>query len=537
MTTTPHAASAAQPLPADTDVVVIGAGHNGLVCACYLAKAGLRVSVVERAALPGGMTTSGPFIPSAPGHTVNTCAVDLIALLHSQIPRELALREHGLKMVKPDPGYVSLHPDGESLALWRDPRRTAAEIEPHSRRDAAAFLDFMDLLDRVITTALPIMGSDTARPSPRLIVHTAREAFKNRKRLSDIAALLTGSAAMAVDERFTHPLVRGALVNLAGGAGPVDEPGSGLGFLLLALLSRAGVGRPIGGMQTLTDALIRCLRAHGGALTTSAPVAEILHASGRVRGVELSDGRVVTARAVVSAADSWTTLRELVDEDVVGPQLTARLDHSAANRTGSGIFKIDMALSEQIHVISHKREDAVDLRRPTLLVATEESVRESYASAARGELPADPALWLAAPSAEDPTQAPPGQEVLYLYALSVPVAPAAGWEAVRHAAADAILAKLGSYIQPLEQAEIGRLVETPEDLAARLNVRNGCITHNDMGLLNSGPLRPAVGLGLGKTPLEGLFLGGAGTHPGGGVSGLPGRTAAQRAARHLKARR
>jgi phytoene dehydrogenase-like protein len=521
-------------LPADVDVAVIGAGHNGLVAACYLAKAGLRVLVLEAADRPGGMTASGSLIPAAPDHVINSCAVDIIALLHSQIPRELGLKEHGLKILKPDPSYVSLAPDGSSLALWRDPARTAEEIEKHSRADARAFLEFMSLLDSVITTALPVMGMDTARPSPKLVLNTVRQTFRNRRQMSDIVALLTGSASMAVDERFDHPLVKGALLNLAAGAGPVDEPGSGLGFMLLALISRVGVGRPIGGMQSLTNALIHSLEADGGAVVASAPVAEILHADGRARGVRLADGREVRARAVVSSADPWTTLRTLVGGDAVDRKTAARLDHSSSNRTGSGVFKIDMAVSEHIQAAGHERTDGVDLRKPTLLIATEDSVRDSYAAAARGELPDDPAVWFAAPSAEDPSQAPAGQESLYIYALAVPVAPREGWDVLRQPAVDSVLGKLGKYVQPLEQAEIGRIVETPEDLGTRLNARNGCITHLDMGMYNSGPLRPTVGLGLGRTPLEGLFLGGSGTHPGGGVSGLPGRTAAQRVTRWLR---
>jgi phytoene dehydrogenase-like protein len=523
-------------LPSDVDVAVIGAGHNGLVAACYLAKAGLRVTVVEASGRPGGMTASGAFIPEAPEHIINSCAVDILAMLHSQVPHDLELRAHGLTIVKPDPSYVSLAPDGSSLALWRDPRRTAEEISAFSRADAAAFLDFMDLLGRVIATALPLMGIDTARPSPKLVARTAREGFRNRARLSDIAALLTGSASMAVDERFEHPVVRGALLNLAAGAGPVDSPGSGIGFMLLALLSRVGVGRPIGGMQALTQALIRCLESHGGAVVTDADVSEIMHVGGRVRGLQLRDGRELRSRAVVSSADPWTTLRTLVKGDAVDRRTAARLDHSNANATGSGVFKIDMALSAHATAANHQRADGVDLRKPTLLLATEESVRDSYSSAARGELPDDPALWFAAPTGEDPTQAPAGQDSLYIYALAVPVAPREGWQALRQPAVDSVLGKLSKYVQPLEQAELGRIVETPEDLGARLRIRNGCITHLDMGFYNSGPLRPAVGLGLGKTPLAGLFLGGSGTHPGGGVSGLPGRTAAARAARYLKKR-
>ena len=523
-------------LPSAVDVVVIGAGHNGLVAAGYLAKAGLRVAVVEAADTPGGMTASGPLIPEAPGHIVNSCALDIISLLHSRIPADLGLRERGLQLVKPDPSYVSLHPDGSSLALWRDHKRTAAEIERYSRADARAFLEFTDLLDVMIGAILPVLGVDFGRPDPKALWASMKVAVKNRTRLGDIAALLTGSATAAAEERFEHPVTKGALVNLAAGAGPVDQPGSGLGFILLALLGRVGVGRAIGGMQSLTNALVSSFRAAGGTLTTGAPVAEILHAGRRVRGVRLEDGRVIEARSVVATCDPWVTLRQLLPEGIVDRKTAARIDFAPANGTGSGPFKVDMALRAQIAALQHTRPDDVDVRMPSLLIGTEESVRESYAAAARGELPDDPAMWVVAPSGVDPTQAPEGQESLYIYALAAPVHPRQGWESLRAPAVESILAKLGKYIGPLDEAEIGRLVETPEDLGASLRVRNGCVTHIDMGLMRSGPLRPTIGLGTGKTPLEGLVLGGSGMHPGGGVTGLPGRTAAIRAKRYLKKR-
>jgi phytoene dehydrogenase-like protein len=523
-------------LPSAVDVVVIGAGHNGLVAAGYLAKAGLRVAVVEAADSPGGMTASGPFIPEAPGHIVNSCAVDIISMLHSRIPADLQLREHGLQLVKPDPSYVSLHPDGSSLAIWRDKARTAAEIERYSPADARGFLEFTDLLDVMIGAILPVLGVDFGRPDPKALWASTKVAAKNRTRLGDVAALLTGSATAAAEERFEHPVTKGALVNLAGGAGPVDQPGSGLGYILLALLGRVGAGRPIGGMQSLTNALVATFRASGGLLATGAPVAEILHAGRRVRGVRLEDGRVVEARSVVATCDPWVTLRQLVGDGVVDRKTAARLDFAPANGTGSGPLKVDMALRAQIAAVQHTRPDDVDVRMPTMLIGTEESVRGSYAAAARGELPDDPAIWVVAPSGMDPAQAPEGQESLYIYSLAAPVHPRGGWEALRAPAVDSILAKLGKYIGPLDEAEIGRLVETPEDLGVRLRVRNGCVTHIDMGLMRSGPLRPAIGLGTGKTPLDGLVLGGSGMHPGGGVTGLPGRTAAIRTKRYLKKR-
>jgi phytoene dehydrogenase-like protein len=523
-------------LPQSTDVVVIGAGHNGLVAAGYLARDGAQVTVIEAGPRPGGMTTSGPFIPEAPEHIVNPCAVDIISMLHSHIFRELELKRYGLEIIRPDPAYLALHPDGTSLALWKDPRRTAQEIEKFSKNDAKAFLEFVELLDALVATVMPILGLDFGRVEMKSIFASLRGAARNRKHLPDLIALLTGSATDALEERFEHPVVRGALLNLAAGAGNVDRPASGLGYILLILLSRVGVGRPVGGMQSLTHALVEGLRAHGGNVVTGAPVAEILHGNGKVRGVRLEDGREVEAKAVVSTCDVSTTFLKMLGEDVVDRKLAARIKASPANGTGSGPFKIDMALSSEIAPIQHFRED-VDVRVPTLLLGTYESVRESFAAASRGEIPNDPALWIVAPSGVDSTQAPAGQETLYLYDVAEPVDPIGGWDANRDLAAERIIGKTAQYIKPLEDAEIGRMVETPQDLGDRLRVRGGCVTHIDMGLLRAGPLRPVMGLGTGKTPLEGLVLGGSSIHPGGGVTGLPGRTAANRTKLFLKRRR
>jgi phytoene dehydrogenase-like protein len=389
MTATPIQPAERDTLPDVCDVVVIGAGHNGLVAAGYLARAGLKVAVAEAGERLGGMTTSGPFIPEAPGHTVNPCAVDIISMLHSQIFRDLELKRHGLEIIKPDPSYVSLHTDGETLALWRDPKRTAAEIEKFSRNDARAFLEFIELLDALVAAVLPVMGIDFGRPDLRALYASARAALRHRKKVGDIFSLLTSSAATAVDERFEHPVVRGAIMNLAAGAGPVDREGGGLGYLLLILLSRVGVGRPVGGMQALTTALVAGLRAHGGRVETNAPVAEILHAGKRVRGVRLVDGRTIEARAVIATCDPTVALLDLVQGDVVDRKTSARLRHSSANGMGSGPFKIDMALNARIRAVQHVREDDVDLRIPTLLVGTAECVRNAFATAARGEVPED----------------------------------------------------------------------------------------------------------------------------------------------------
>jgi phytoene dehydrogenase-like protein len=513
--------------------VVIGAGHNGLVAACYLARGGRRVVVVEAAPQAGGMTTSGPFIPAAPGHTVHPCAVDVIFMRASSIAADLDLARHGFRTVDPDPSYAYLHPDGASITFWRDPARTASDIRRFSPADARAYLEFVDVLDAVLGAGLPLMRTELRRPSPRELVRTARSVLGRRRHLRAMVGLVTGSAELAVAERFEHPVVVSALTALAAGAGPIDGDGSGLGHLLAALLHRVGVGRPLGGMQALTDALVACLAEAGGRVSLGVAVEEILVENGRAGGVRLADGTVLTSRAVLAACDPKTALG-LLPDGTLDRVTRARVAHVPANAAGAGAMTVSLAVSGRVELGRHQRPDGVDLRRPALLMGTAEDVSSSFQAAQRGELAPAPYFWGAITSACDPSQAPPGQDVLYLFAPAMPLHPPGGWRETSSAAEKALLARAGEFFDGVEEREIGRWVETPEALARRTGAHNGCVLHVDFGLLRSGPLRPALGLGGYTTPVGGLFLGGAGSHPGGGVSGIPGQLAAGRVRRHLE---
>ncbi|MGH7898492.1 MAG: phytoene desaturase family protein, partial [Candidatus Binatia bacterium] len=294
------------------------------------------------------------------------------------------------------------------------------------------------------------------------------------------------------------------------------------------LWHRIGVGRPLGGMQRLADALAARLAELGGAIVTGLAVEEVLCDRKGTRGVRLADGRVIEARAVVATCDPRTAFH-LVTPGAIERRWMARVDHAPANAAGAAPLVVDLALSGRVRFGRHRRPDGLDLRLPTLLIGTADEIRESFAASARGEPPAEPFLWAAVPSGCDPGQAPDGQDVVYLYPPAMPVAPRAGWDALRDDAVAATIRKAATCLEGLETLELGRWVATPDDLARRLNVTNGCVTHLDFGLLRSGPLRPAWGLGGRRPIVPGFFLGGAGTHPGGGVSGVPGKLAAMRA--------
>ncbi|MFZ0714223.1 phytoene desaturase family protein, partial [Mycobacterium sp.] len=435
--------------------------------------------------------------------------------------------------VPADPSYAYLHPDGASIAFWRDAERTAREVDAFSRSDGRAYRDLVRTLDALLGVALPLMAADPARPSPLALARAAASATRNLRGLRGLLPLVTSPAEATVCERFEHPVVRGALLALAGGAGPVAAEGSGLGHLMLALLHRVGVLRPIGGMQRLSENLAARLQASGGSIRTGTAVREILVSNGRTRGVVLADGSEISARAVVATCDPYRALIELAPAEAVGESVRARVRAIPSNAHGAAPAVMNLALGARAELHERfRRRDCADIRAAALLLGTEQSTRSSYEAAARGDIAEDPLLWAAVTSAADPSQAPPGQDSLYVYIAANPVVATGGWPYVQPVAEKQVLAKLAQFFDGLD-SELGRWFETPDELSARLGVRNGNVFHVDLNLTRIGPMRPAWGLAGGRTPVQGLVLGSAGSAPGPGVFGAPGHLAARRASAYL----
>lgn len=519
------------------DVAVVGGGHNGLAAACYLAKAGKSVIVIEARPTLGGMASSGYLMPEAPQHLVHPCALDLMSMrVHPLVPRELDLERHGFRQVEMTPAYAYLHPDGSSLVFWRDPLKTAAEIARFSQQDADSFLRFMKVVDLLVDLAVPMMRVDPARKNLGAKFRVLLTALRRRALRPELMALVTSSAYGVILEQFEHPVTISAMCALTGAAGPIIGEGSGIYFALLGFLHRFGVGRVIGGMQALPDAMAARLAELGGAVLTDAPVAEIVAAGGRVSGVRLQSGRVIQARAVIASCHPKMAL-DMLTPGAIDRRLLTRVAMAPANAHGAAPLRVDLALSGQVSVARHEawRGDGVSLRKCVLLIGTSEAVLENFAASARGDVPTLPYLWITAPSAVDPSQAPAGQDVVYLYPPAMPVKPRAGWDAVRDTVTEQVIAHASEYMDGLRRYEIARRTEASPDLALRLNVHNGCVTHLDTSTMRSNTLRPAYGLGGDTLPVGGLYFGGAGIHPGGGVNGMPGRLAASRVKRFLGA--
>lgn len=520
----------------DYDVVIVGGGHNGLASACYLAEAGHKVVVVEARNKVGGMASSDYLIPEAPAHLVHPCALDLMSLrVHPMMPQELELERHGFRQIDMSPGYVYLHPDGSSLVFGRSAADTAADIARFSTRDADAFLELMRLVDAFIDMAIPMMRVDPAQRNLGAKWEAFKVLFKNRRLKPELMALIGSPAYTSVMERFEHPVTQSALCCLLGAAGPIANEATGIYFALLGFIHRFGLGRAVGGMQTLSNSLAARLRELGGEIQVDAPVAEIIAQDGRATGVRLKSGEVLHARAVIATLHPKMAF-EMVTPGALDRRTLTKVALAPANAHGASPLKIDVALSRQIGYSRHEaqRPDGLSLRKGVMLIGTAEAVIDNFRAAARGEVSSMPYMWITAPSAVDPTQAPAGQDIVYLYPVAMPVEPQAGWDAIRADVAQQAIDQASDYMDGLKGFELGRRVEAAPDLAHRLNVHRGCVVHIDTSTARTQMMRPAAGLGGDKLPVAGLFLGGAGIHPGGGINGLPGRIAAGRVNRFLQ---
>jgi phytoene dehydrogenase-like protein len=512
------------------DAIVIGAGHNGLVCACYLARAGLEVLVLEANREIGGCTTTSALIDAAPAHLISPCAQDFCLLRMSSVVEDLQLRRFGYREVHVDPAYVAPLPDGSTLAFWRDPVITAGEIARLDRRDARAYVRFLEMQETALAAGIPFILGDPTRPPAVALRAAIRAGARHPRQMAELARMVAGSAAEAIDARFRHPLVRGGLLSLAAVGAPVTHPGSGVNALFPSLVRHAGVARPVGGAQILPDALRRCLQSAGGSVRTGAEVVHIATRRRRAEGVVLADGEALSARHVISAIDPRHTLLSLLAPGQLPGRIARRAEAIPSENGGTAYLTVHLALSGRLDYgrLQARRHDDLDLRRAALLCGSFEDMVAAVRDASAGRMP-DPMPFAAVlPTGPDPGQAPEGQDTLYLWAGWAPRRPAEGWPALAGAAGQAMVDQFARYVDGVRELEVGRFVEPWTTLAQRTRVPNGNPYYVDLLLSRNGPLRPALGLGGYTTPVRGLYLTGGGTHPGPSVSGIPGQLAARK---------
>lgn len=530
------------------DVAVIGSGHNALIAAAYLARVGKRVAVFERAERPGGAVQTRDDI--FPGYRIDVGSSAHILIHLTPILQELDLGRYGLRYVDCDPwGFYPLD-DGRSIFFWKSIDATCESIARISPRDADAYRRFCDEW-RPISEG--VLRAFLAPPTPGKVAWTlARSGGFGAGGLAGLQTIL-GSYRALLDRTFRHPAVRAAVEWIAAQSGP--PPGE-LGSAPLAgwqpLYHRSGVKRAVGGSGALSDALVRMIRDHGGEVHTASPVLRILTEGGQATGVAVGEGaepgtpldapmaarpaRRVRARAVLAGCHVATVFGRLLANV---PEADALRERVAGLRIGNGFGMILRCTTSELPRYAGSPADgsAGPMHQGLqLLCPPAPFLDHAYADFARGEPAREPAVVAMTWTAVDPSLAPAGKHLLFAWAQYHPYALANGerWDRIREREADRILATVGRFAPNVPGCVEQVHIQTPPDLEREIGLYNGNVMHLEMGLDQMFFFRPTPELSDYRTPIPGLFLTGASTHPGGGVFGASGRNAAAVVARELR---
>ena len=523
------------------DAIVVGAGHNGLVAACYLARAGLRVLVLERRAVVGGACVTEEIFP---GYKVSTAAY-VNSLFRPEIVRELRLQEHGFEVLARQPSSFTPLPDGRSLTLGGDPASTRAEIAKFSARDAVRYPEYEAMLERVaafVEPTLDMTPPDLLRPGLRGLLGLlglGRSFARLGAGVTDAVELLTGPARAVLDRWFESTELKATLATdaIIGAMASPSTPGTG--YVLFHHVmgetdGRRGVwGYVRGGMGGLTQALASAAGALGVEIRCAAPVARILTRGNRVTGVALESGEECRAPIVASNADAHVTFLRLLAPDALPAtfrEAIGRISYESAS------LKINVALGELPSFRACPGTTPGPQHRGTIHVCPDlDYIERAFDDAKYGRPSTLPVLECTIPSVVDPTVAPPGRHLMSIFVQYAPYAlRGATWDEMREPFADRCFALLDECAPNFSRSVLARQVLAPPDLERVFGLTGGNIFQGAMVPGQLFSLRPVPGCASYRTPVRGLFLCGAAAHPGGGVMGAPGRNAAREI---LRARR
>jgi phytoene dehydrogenase-like protein len=534
-------------MPAPCDAIVVGGGHNGLVAAAYLARVGKRVLVLERRERVGGAAVSEEVFP---GFTFSVFSY-VVSLLRPVIIRDLELPRHGLHILPLESTLTPL-PNGDYLAQWSDPDQNRRSIARHSPRDAEAIDEFGRLMHEMARAVKPMLGMvppDPASLHPRDLAGLARLAVHFRslgaEKFHALWKLLTMSSADYLDEWFETEALK-ATKSASGIIGTLLGPRSpGTAYVLLHhyMGEIDGVfrawGFAKGGNGSVSEAIASAARSFGAEIRTGAPVARVLVEDGRAAGVALESGEEIRAKCVVSGVDPRRTFLELVGERHLPADFVDAI-RRIKFRGSSG--KVNLALGELPNFTclagagAHPSTGSGQapsaalracLRGAISISPSVDYLERAYDDAKYGEFSRRPYLDVVIPSLIDPAMAPPGRHVMSIFAQYAPYHLNGGWtDARREAFGDAVVDTLAEYAPNLKSAILHRQVITPADIERIVGLTEGNIFQGELTLQQMFSLRPAPAWAKYATPIRGLYLCGAGTHPGGGVMGASGRLAA-----------
>jgi len=521
------------------DIVIIGGGHNGLVTAFYLAKAGYKPLVLERRPQVGGAAITDEFHPgfrcSTLAHTAGPIRPDIV--------RDLKLEKHGLKLITPEVSVTALTPDGRALSLYQDARKSAQEVAAFSQKDAAKYPEFQESLGKMGR----VIGEALATPPPNIdhpssgdlwgMLKTGR-AIRNLGKKDMYRLLRWGPMAVAdlAAEYFETELLR-AVVAARGVFGTFLGPWSA-GSALVLLIRAAGDAHPAGsaffaagGMGSLTQAMASAAQAAGAQIRSGAEVIEIRVKDGAASGVILSTGEEIDARAVISNADPKRTLLKLTDPTHLTPDFVQKLQHYRGNGT---VAKVNLALSGLPNFTALKNGNAAALTGRIHIGNEIDYLERAFDASKYGNFSPHPYLEATIPSLTDPTLAPEGKHVMSIYVQYAPYKLKGDWETQRKPLGQTVVKTLAQYTSNLPELILTHQIITPQDLEDTYGLTGGQIFHGDLALDQFFTMRPLLDWARYRTPIENLYLCGSGTHPGAGLTGGSGANAAREILKDLK---
>jgi phytoene dehydrogenase-like protein len=529
--------------PSRYDAIVIGAGHNGLVTACYLARAGLRVLVLERRHVVGGACVTEETFP---GYKVSTAAY-VNSLFHTAIVRDLKLASYGYEVLARDPSSFTPFPDGRSLTMGHDADLTRKEIAKFSARDAESYPLYEAMLERVAAVVEPTLTMtppDLLHPGPGDL-KTLLSLTRSLRRLGDGAGeaveILTGAARPILDRWFDSEELKGTLATdaIIGAMASPSMPGTAY-VLFHHVMGEAGGKRGVwgymrGGMGGLTQALAAAARDLGADIRCKAEVARILAEDGRAVGVALATGDEYLAPIVASNADARVTFLGLLDRAALPEAFVADVERISY---ASASLKINVALAELPSFRAMPGTAPGPQHRGTIHICPDQDyIERAFDDAKYGRPSAEPVLECTIPSVVDPTVAPPGRHLMSMFIQYAPYELRDGsWDDQREAFADRCFDVLNEYAPNFKGAVLDRQVLTPVDLERVFNLTGGNIFQGAMTPGQLFAFRPVPGYARYRTPIDGLYLCGAAAHPGGGVMGTPGLNAAREILGHRSLR-
>ena len=501
-------------------VVVIGAGHNGLVCGAYLAKWGFDVLIVERAGHVGGACITQELLP---GYRFSTFAYGA----HGPVPkvcRDLEIPAEAFQVAAPDPTLVQVYPDGDRVILWSDPSRTEAELARFGQQEVRGFRAYRTFCAR----ALEICGSFFLSDPPDPI--ELRQKWSDSEHAPVLEVLLAGSLWDVISECFESEKVRMAFAR-ADDAGPSTYPGSALAEFTESASSGIGVrnqsGILEGGMGQVTRVLAERVAAYGGRIRLTSPVRRIRVRGNRAEGVELESGEVIPADLVVSNADPKRTFLKLVNPE----DLPGEFRQAVANlKTRANYMKFHAALNDWPRFHALRADELGDPRFASAarILPSLAYMEESWLEAQRGRLPLNPILSLQLPTAYWPTQAPSGKHTFGAWVRWAPARLTDGspWEQHREEVGQRIIQIIDGYAPGFARSVEWSRLYTPADIENETGITDASIRHLDMTLDQMLHRRPLPAWSRFQTPVPGLWLCGSGTHPCGSVTGAPGHNCA-----------